>query len=157
MTDIEIEEMRAELKKSIVDKAKCMVNAYAEIVPIVKDNIAGSGLKISDEELLSRTDMFFHMATQKTFEEKKELQREEEKKKQNEKNVMMQQRHATQNPYNSAGNFPQGKPLTMEEIEKLQKQAGPSGKSPCQERAERDKKIIEEKNIEIAKLSEDKK
>lgn len=144
MTDVEIEQMRSELKKSIVDKAKCMIGAYSELVPEVEKAIKDAGLKVDDEEILKRTDMFFHTSMQKTFEEKRETQAADARARQV---VKRPAQKVEDNP-----NF-HGKTLTMEEVMALQGQTGEGmKKSPCQERAERDKAIIEQKNKTIEEL-----
>ena len=150
MTDLEIKQMREELKKSIVDKSQCMLDAFEIVAYNTEKTIKKTGLTdVSDEFVLTRASMFFGMSMDKVLEEKKEAAREEA----NRKHIEAQRRQSTHMQMPT-----QSQVMSMEEIEKMQAENAKRGgvKSPCQERAERDKKIIEAKEAEIKELTESK-
>jgi len=114
-----IAKAREDMKTELVSKAQCMIDSYADVLQATGEMFGKSkAKKITDEEIAKRADMFWNISLQR-------LDRDEQENKRKFEQEQQMTTAMSGNP------MPQNQPM-------------PSGKSPCQERAERDAKIIED-------------
>ena len=71
------EQLKNEMKKSINDRASCMLDSYTTILAKTKDEIYDTiGYDIEPAEILKRTDMFFNLALQRMDREIAEIKQD---------------------------------------------------------------------------------
>ena len=128
---------REEMKKELVSKTDCMIASYSKVLNNVATMFRNSktgGLESS--EVAQRADMFWNIALQRMDREEQEAKRVREQR----QNEFEQAQRSGMPP------MPQGQPMPP------MPEAG--RKTPCQERAERDAKIIEELKAKNDKVVE---
>ena len=132
-----VEHAREEMKKELVSKTDCMIDSYSKVLNNVATMFRNSktgGLESS--EVAQRADMFWNIALQRMDREEQEAKRLNEQR----NNDYMQSQRSGQVMQQ------QGQPMPP------MSQAGK--KTPCQERAERDAKIIADLKAENDKVVE---
>ena len=124
---VAMQKMKSEIKL----KTECMIDSYGEVYENVRKMFKESMMDTPEvNEVIKRTDMFWNIAFQNV---KKEYEMQNA--------IINQPPNSMGGTHNAPVGFPPGFPTNK------------SGKkSPCQERAERDKKIIDEKIKTIEEL-----
>ena len=129
---------REEMKRELIEKTTCMIDSYAQVLDNVvimfRDSKTGG---LESTEAAQRADMFWNIALQRIDKEEQEAKRINEQRR---NEYIQSQRNSAMPP------MPQSQPMPpMPETGR---------KSPCQERAERDAKIIEDLKAENDKVVE---